>query len=310
MEPDMDHLCDSIFFNKAHDMLRKARKHESGGYKTILERCHDDDELSQVFVRYWVDWGTDHSIWPIALEMEINQSLLHNKSGNGLINNVKASKRMAILSFLQDDAFIFVITLASDQRLEVSSTLGFVANIILDCTVFFFLFRETMYFLAIDGGECRQHTYRAPHFLMHSCGTDVFFFHLLSECSVTRWPPCTFMAQVTKHIVCVSPKNIHTSSSSRNVVHLAEPGTTHGHSFLTFSWISLPATWATLRRSTAPAEWRPDGINTSYILWRQGKFPKLQTPRPAPKVTLMRNWQKPAAATAAAAAAHFTHRLT
>ena len=47
--------------------------------------------------------------------------------------------------------------------------------------------------------------------------------------------PCTCMAQVTKHIVCASPKNIHTTSSSRNVVHLAEPDTTHGHSFSTFS---------------------------------------------------------------------------
>ena len=47
--------------------------------------------------------------------------------------------------------------------------------------------------------------------------------------------PCTCMAQVTKHFVCVSPNKIHTLSSSRNVVHLAEPDTTHGHSFITFS---------------------------------------------------------------------------
>ena len=33
---------------KAHDMLRKARKHKSGGYKTILERWHDDDKYSDV----------------------------------------------------------------------------------------------------------------------------------------------------------------------------------------------------------------------------------------------------------------------
>ena len=37
--PDMDHQCGS-----AHDMLRKARKHKSGGYKTTLERWHDDDK--------------------------------------------------------------------------------------------------------------------------------------------------------------------------------------------------------------------------------------------------------------------------
>ena len=31
-------------YDKAHDMLRKARKHKSGGHKTILERWHDDDQ--------------------------------------------------------------------------------------------------------------------------------------------------------------------------------------------------------------------------------------------------------------------------
>ena len=35
------------------------------------------------------------------------------------------------LSFLQDDTFIFVIKLATKQRLEMKSELGFVANIIL-----------------------------------------------------------------------------------------------------------------------------------------------------------------------------------
>ena len=43
-----------------------------------------------------------------------------------------------------------------------------------------------------------------------------------------------------------------------------------------FSRISLPAIWTTLRRSTATAEWRPDGTATSYRLraqpdcWRAG----------------------------------------
>ena len=44
-----------------------------------------------------------------------------------------------------------------------------------------------------------------------------------------------------KHIVRVSPSGIHTPSSSSHVVHLAEPDTTHEHSFLTFSRTSLPA---------------------------------------------------------------------
>ena len=92
---------------------------------------------------------------------------------------------------------------------------------------------------------------------------------LLSECTVTHWPPCTCMAQATKHFVCVSPKNIHTASSSGNVVHFAEPDTMHGHTFLILSWISLLAIGTTLRRSTATAECRPDGITTSWRLWAQ-----------------------------------------
>ena len=87
--------------------------------------------------------------------------------------------------------------------------------------------------LAINGaGGVRQHTYRAPHF---SCTVVAqTCFYLLSECTVAHLNPCTCMAQVTKHIVCVSPKNTYTSS--RNVEHLpALDDTKHGHSFLTFS---------------------------------------------------------------------------
>ena len=85
--------------------------------------------------------------------------------------------------------------------------------------------------LAIDGW-CRQHTKRAPHFLMHSCCTD--FFLLVVRVHSHTLTPCTCMAQVTKQFVCVSPKNTHTSS--RNAVHLAAlDDTTHGHSFITFS---------------------------------------------------------------------------
>ena len=32
-EPDMDHLLRQFLYFKAHDVLRKARKHKSGGYK-------------------------------------------------------------------------------------------------------------------------------------------------------------------------------------------------------------------------------------------------------------------------------------
>ena len=65
-------------------------------------------------------------------------------------------------------------------------------------------------------GVCQQHTYRAPHFLMHSCCTDLFFLvvrvysHALTQ--------CTCMAQVTKHTVCVSP-NTCTPHPSRAMSH-------------------------------------------------------------------------------------------
>ena len=92
-------------------------------------------------------------------------------------------------------------------------------------------------------------------------------FYLLSECTVTHWPhaPAWFKSRST--LSASRPKNIYTSS--RNVAHLAELDTTHGHSFLTFSWICLPASWTTLRRSTATAEWRFDGTTTLCSLWAQ-----------------------------------------
>ena len=75
-----------------------------------------------------------------------------------------------MLSFLQDDALIFVITLATKQRLEVKSKLGFVTNIILDWTVTFSLIVQTCHF-ALAGnlvswqstGSVERHTCRAPH---------------------------------------------------------------------------------------------------------------------------------------------------
>ena len=45
MEVGMDHLCGrQTMYHKAHDVLRNAREHKSGGYRTILESWHDDDK--------------------------------------------------------------------------------------------------------------------------------------------------------------------------------------------------------------------------------------------------------------------------
>ena len=81
--------------------------------------------------------------------------------------------------------------------------------------------------------SCRQHFFRASHFLMQSCCADLFL--LINRVYSHKLTSCTCTAQATEHIICVSPKNIHTSSSSRTVVHHVEPDITHGHSFLFFS---------------------------------------------------------------------------
>ena len=81
----------------------------------------------------------------------------------------------------------------------------------------------------VDRTPTAHHFFRAK-----SCCTDLFL--LVVRVYSHTLTPCACMAQGTKHIVCVSPKNTHTSPSSRNVVHLAAlDDTTHGHSFLTFS---------------------------------------------------------------------------
>ena len=38
------HPVRQTMYHKAHDMLKKACKHKSGGYSTILDRLHDDDK--------------------------------------------------------------------------------------------------------------------------------------------------------------------------------------------------------------------------------------------------------------------------
>ena len=85
--------------------------------------------------------------------------------------------------------------------------------------------------LAIDG-RCRQR-HRAPHFLMHSC------------CAVSLQSCCqSVQSHIDLHALAwlktrstlsaFRPKTF-TPRPRRNVVHLAEPHTTHGHSFLAFS---------------------------------------------------------------------------
>ena len=49
-------------YYKAHDMLREARKHKSGGYKNILERWHNDEKYRKSLSDGgWTEEQTDHS---------------------------------------------------------------------------------------------------------------------------------------------------------------------------------------------------------------------------------------------------------
>ena len=115
---------------------------------------------------------------------------------------------MAILSFFHD-AFVFVITMATKQRLEVNLELGDSWQTSSWTEQYFFssLIVQRCHFacrkinlLAIDG-VCKQYTYRAPLF---SCTVvaQSRCSHVVIVCSHTMIP-CICMAQVTKHIVCV-----------------------------------------------------------------------------------------------------------
>ena len=134
-----------------------------------------------------------------SLEMETNQSLLHNKSGNGLINNLKASKSATTdLNLVQDGNSILLPRRRIHLRLHTGNKAATGSQIEdgirgkhhlrLNSNIFFFVQRchyacWKFNFLAIDG-ECRQTHLPRTHSLMHSCCTDVF--HSLSECTVTH----------------------------------------------------------------------------------------------------------------------------
>ena len=98
----MDHLCGSACY-KAHDMLRKARKHKSGGYKTFLERWHEYDKyrksLSDIgwteeqivqidaialedhfYVATWQERSRNEKSWKISWKAEGIQGPLNQRS--------------------------------------------------------------------------------------------------------------------------------------------------------------------------------------------------------------------------------------
>ena len=68
---------------KAHDMRRKARKHKSGGYKTFLERWHDDDKYRKSLSD--IRWTEEQIIHfdAIALEDHSCAATWQERSRNG-----------------------------------------------------------------------------------------------------------------------------------------------------------------------------------------------------------------------------------
>ena len=124
-----------------------------------------------------------------SLEMETNLSLLDNTSGNGLINNLKASKNtITDLNLVQHGDSVLLPGRRIHLRHHTGNQAATGSQIEtgirgkhhhgLDNNFSFSVQRchfacRKLILLAIDG-VCRQHTYRAPHFLVHSCCTDLF----------------------------------------------------------------------------------------------------------------------------------------
>ena len=75
----------------------------------------------------------------------------------------------------------------------------------------------------------RPHIYRAPHFLMHSCCPHLFFYCCQSVQSHIDWLHALEWLKSRRTLSALRSKKTHTSSLSRNVVHLAEGDSTHGH---------------------------------------------------------------------------------
>ena len=73
---------------KAHDMLRKASKQNHSGK---MERWW---QIPQVFVRYWVDWGTDHSIWCNRMGRPLLRGYMaRKKSERKILDNFSECRR-------------------------------------------------------------------------------------------------------------------------------------------------------------------------------------------------------------------------
>ena len=169
--------------------------------------------------------------------------------------------RMAITYFFHIAfVFIFVITMATKQRLVFNVELGLMGIFIMEWTVIFFdSFQMTDFYfacrkftlLAIDGG-CKQYTVRAYVFLL-------FFFQracpsLLSQLSRYVQPhshalsPRTAWLKTQGTLFVSCAENSH--SSSRNFIRCTSLDCTeHGHSFLIFDTVFFTCLKSTSQRA-------------------------------------------------------------
>ena len=192
--------------------------------------------------------------------------------------------RKAILSFFHNAfVFIFVITVAAKERLVVNVELGLMGIFILEW-FFELLQMSDSYFacqklnlLAIDG-RCEQYTVRVHVFLMRilsACLSQLVVTVVqVDTATESRTDPThTCGSRLTEHIVCVLPKNSHTSP--RNVIcYTSLDDTEHGHSFLTCPTSTCQRA-QTLRRSTTQPEWRFGWAPILHNFWmtpRDGPF--------------------------------------
>ena len=64
-------------------MRRKARKHKSGGYKTIVERWHDDDKNRKSLSD--IGWTEEQIIQYGEIALEDHSYVLQSKTGVGTV---------------------------------------------------------------------------------------------------------------------------------------------------------------------------------------------------------------------------------
>ena len=229
-----------------------------------------------------------------SLEVETHLSFQSNKSDKGAINSLKALKNTIIdLKLLQDHnafVFIFVITMATKQRLVVNVELGFVEIFILEWAVIFSsIFPDEIFFWKnkLARNSISWQPRRRRH--INSTPTTHMFFScacpsLLSQLFRYIQPhshaliPRTAWLKITEHIVGVLPQKTVTLHRALSYVvpHLITPST---------GTLSLSSTLFSSHVLHPPlSEHKPCGDLRPHLSGA------LAEPRPFTKLQLLQSW--------------------